>query len=92
MNIKVEIKKTFKGERPVKAFADVVIDGSMVIHGVAVIEKDGNKLVSMPYKKWKTGEGEQPQGTLSPYAPYRQLHGPHTTLSYSRSSSFLTNN
>ena len=58
MNIKVEIKKIFKGERPVKAFADVVIDGSMVSHGVAVIEKDSNKLVSMPYKKWKTGEGE----------------------------------
>lgn len=58
MNIKVEIKKTFNNERPVKAFGDVVIDGSMVIHGVAVIEKDGNKLVSMPYKKWKSSEGE----------------------------------
>ena len=58
MNIKVEIKKIFKGERSVKAFADVVIDGSMVIHGVAVIEKDGSKLVSMPFKKWNDKKGE----------------------------------
>lgn len=40
MNIKVEIKKILKGDKPTKAYANIVIDDAVVIHGVGVVENE----------------------------------------------------
>lgn len=40
MDYKVEIKKVLSGEKSTKAYADVVIDGAIVIHDIGVIETE----------------------------------------------------
>lgn len=59
MNIKVEIKKVIDDELPTKAFADVVIDDSVVIHGVRLIEKNGGRYIAMPTASWTNIQGEK---------------------------------
>ena len=59
MNIKAEIKQVLDGTRSTKAFADVIIDNAVVIHGVRLCEKDGSKYISMPYEKWTDKNGEE---------------------------------
>ncbi len=59
MNIKVEIKKVIDDELPTKAFADVVIDDSVVIHGVRLIEKNGGRYIAMPVERWTNIQGER---------------------------------
>lgn len=58
MTIKVDIKKIFdKAFLPMKSVADVLIDDSIVIHSVALMEKKGKKYVSMPrFKRVSNGE------------------------------------
>ena len=58
MEIKAEIKQVMDGSKLTKAYADVLIDNSIVIHGIRVVEKEGSKHISMPSEKWtdKTGE------------------------------------
>jgi stage V sporulation protein G len=52
MNIKVEIKKIFKGDRPTKAYANVVIDEGFVIHGVGICENEKGRYITMPQTSW----------------------------------------
>ena len=59
MNIKIEIKKIMKTDKPVKAYANIVIDDAVVIHGVAVVESEKGKYMSMPMTSWKTAKGEE---------------------------------
>ena len=58
MNIKVEIKKILKGDKPTKAYANIVIDDAVVIHGVGVVENEKGRYMSMPMTSWKTSNGE----------------------------------
>ena len=58
MNIKVEIKKILKGDKPTKAYANIVIDDAVVIHGVGVVENEKGRYMSMPMTSWKTAKGE----------------------------------
>ena len=59
MNIQVKIKKILKGNKPIKAYADVVIEDSFAIHGVGVIENEKGRYMSLPTRSWKTGNGEE---------------------------------
>ena len=59
MNIKVEIKKILKGDKPTKAYANIVIDDAVVIHGVGVVENEKGRHMSMPMTSWKTAKGEE---------------------------------
>lgn len=54
MNIKVEIKKILGTDKPVKAYANIVIDDAVVIHGVSVVENEKGRYMSMPMHTWKT--------------------------------------
>lgn len=58
MNIKVEIKKIIDTDKPVKAYANIVIDDAVVIHGVSVVENEKGRYMSMPMHSWKTKQGE----------------------------------
>lgn len=58
MNISVTIKQVFSTDKPTKAFADVVIDNSVIIHGVRLVQKNENKYITMPQTSWKTLDGE----------------------------------
>lgn len=59
MNVKIEIKKVLNGDKPTKAYANVVIDDGIVIHGVGVVETDKGRFMSMPTKTRKTEKGEE---------------------------------
>ena len=59
MNIKVEIKKILKGDKPTKAYANIVIDDAVVIHGVGVVENEKGRYMSMPMTSWKTSKGDE---------------------------------
>lgn len=59
MNVKIEIKKVLNGDKPIKAYANVVIDDGIVIHGVGVVETDKGRFMSMPTKTRKTANGEE---------------------------------
>ena len=63
MEIKAEIKR-FITNKPTKAFADVVIDDAFVVHGIGVIEKDGDMFISMPRNTWKNKLGEEKSGDV----------------------------
>ena len=58
MNIIVEIKKILGGDKPTKAYANIVIDDAVVIHGVGVVENEKGRYMSMPMTSWKTAKGE----------------------------------
>lgn len=56
MNIKTDIRLT-EGKTPVKAFAEIIIDNSVIIHRVRIIEKNGGRIyVSMPFIKINDGD------------------------------------
>lgn len=59
MVIKAIIKKKLDGNKPIKAYADVSIDDSIVIHGVAVVESEKGRYISMPFAKWTNKDGEE---------------------------------
>ena len=59
MNIRAENKQLLDGSKNTKAYADVVIDDAIVIHGVGAVIKDGKRYVSMPGKMWKNKDGEE---------------------------------
>lgn len=59
MDIRTEIKQVLDGTRNTKAFADVVIDNSVVIHGVRLCENDGSRYISMLFEKWTDKSGEE---------------------------------
>lgn len=61
MDYKVEIKKVLSGEKSTKAYADVVIDGAIVIHDIGVIETEKGRFAAMPRKKWTNRDGEERQ-------------------------------
>lgn len=58
MIIKAEITKRVNGDKPLKAFADVIINGAVVIHGIGVVEKEAGRYITMPRSQWKNKEGE----------------------------------
>lgn len=60
MTIKVTITHLVKdANRPVKAFADVLIDNSVVIHSVGIIENEVGRHISMPHSTWTNKDGEK---------------------------------
>ena len=59
MNIKVEIKKILEGDKPTKAYANIVIDDAVVICGVRIVENENGRHMSMPMTSWKTAKGEE---------------------------------
>lgn len=59
MNIKVKIKKILKSDKPTKAYANIVIDDAVVIHGVGVVENEKGRYMSMPMTSWKTAKDEE---------------------------------
>ena len=61
MNLKVKIKTILDGEKPVKAFASVVIDDAVVIHDIAIIETEKGRHISMPRSQWKNKDCEERQ-------------------------------
>lgn len=56
MKIDAKITKTLSTGN-VKAIADVVLDDSIAIHGVKLIDSKGGKFVSMPSDKWQDKDG-----------------------------------
>ena len=59
MEIKVRIKQIANDNGFTKAFADMVIDDSVIVHGVRLYEKDGRRNVSMPFRSWTDRNGEK---------------------------------
>lgn len=55
MNIKTDMKLT-EGKNPVKAFAEVILDNSVVIHRVRIIDKGRGPYVSLPFFKMSDGK------------------------------------
>ena len=58
MNLKVNIKKIFSEEAFTKAVADVVIDNSVVIHGVKIRSNNKGLYVAMPNRRYKNKDGK----------------------------------
>ena len=58
MNIKVEIKKILEGDKPTKAYANIVIDDAVVICGVRIVENENGRHMSMPMTSFTTKQGE----------------------------------
>jgi stage V sporulation protein G len=57
MNLKIEIKKILKGDKPTKAYANIVFDNGFVIHGVGVCQNEKGRYVTFPMTSWqKDGE------------------------------------
>ena len=60
MTLKATIKHLVKdADKPIKAFADVVIDDSVVIHGIGVVENEKGRHISMPHSMWTNKDGEK---------------------------------
>lgn len=60
MTIKVEIKRLMNdATKKIRAFADVVIDDSIVIHSVSIVEGEKGLFVSMPRTTWTDKSGEK---------------------------------
>lgn len=64
MIIKAEIRKMFDGSKPLKAYADVIIDDSVVLHSIAVVENEKGRHITMPRAKWKNKDGEEKQSDI----------------------------
>lgn len=77
MNIKVEIKKILKGDKPTKAYANIVIDDAVVIHGVGVVENEKGRYMSMPMTSWKTAKGEEVTRPVSIILKYPLINDYH---------------
>lgn len=57
MNItSVRIRSTFTGQGRMKAVASIVVDGTIAIHDLKVIEGPDRLFVAMPSRKDETGE------------------------------------
>jgi len=57
MDIQVQRMYRFESDRPLKAFADIIIEDSLLIKGIKVLESSKGLFVSMPQeqakdKKW----------------------------------------
>ena len=59
MEIRAEIKQVLDGNKPTKAFADVVIDNSVVIHGVRLGENEKGRYIAMPRERWTGKDGQE---------------------------------
>ena len=64
MNIKVEIKKILEGDKPTKAYANIVIDDAVVICGVRIVENENGRHMSMPMTSFTTKQGENVTRTV----------------------------
>ena len=53
MNLKIEIKKILKGDKPTKAYANIVFDNGFVIHGVGICQNEKGRYVTFPMTTWK---------------------------------------
>jgi len=51
MNISVKIVKTITGDSPVKAIANMNIEGCFVVHGLKVVESEKGTFIAMPSRK-----------------------------------------
>jgi len=57
MDIQVQRMYRFESDRPLKAFADIIIEDSLLIKGIKVLESSKGLFVTMPQeqakdKKW----------------------------------------
>ena len=59
MKLEAKIKQVLNTEKAIKAFADVIIDDSVVIHDVGVGENEKGRFITMPRKKWTNKLGEE---------------------------------
>lgn len=60
MKFTVEIKRLLKDARKAtKAFCDVVIDDSIVIHDISVVDGKNGLFVAMPRSSWTNKQGEE---------------------------------
>lgn len=59
MEIRAEIKQVLDGNKPTKAFADVVIDNLVVIHGVRLGENEKGRYIAMPRERWTGKDGQE---------------------------------
>ncbi len=51
----VKIFKT-KRQGPVLAYANVILDNKFIIRGIALIERENGRFISMPARRLRTGE------------------------------------
>ena len=58
MNVKIEITKILRGDKPTKAFANIVFDNGFVVHGVGICQNDKGRFVTFPQTSWKK-DGEE---------------------------------
>ena len=58
MNVKIEITKILKGNKPTKAFANIVFDNGFVVHGVGICQNEKGRFVTFPQTSWKK-DGEE---------------------------------
>ena len=58
MNVKIEITKILKGDKPTKAFANIVFDNGFVVHGVGICQNEKGRYVTFPMTTWKK-DGEE---------------------------------
>ena len=60
MKLSAKIRKTFEGETNLRAFADLIVDGGLVVKGVKVMQnKEGGLFVAMPSEKVPGVEGQE---------------------------------
>jgi DNA-binding cell septation regulator SpoVG len=58
MKIEVLEIRLLNGDRPLRAFADIRLDGSIVIREFRVIKENGKRLqVASPQLSWKASDG-----------------------------------
>lgn len=53
MNLQIKIKKIIKGDKPIKAYADIVFDNGFVVHGVGICQNEKGRYVTFPQNSWK---------------------------------------
>ena len=53
MKLKIEIKKILKGDKPTKAYANIVFDNGFVVHGVGICQNEKGRFVTFPQISWK---------------------------------------
>ena len=51
MNIQVQRMYRFESDRPLKAFADIIIDDCLLIKGVKVLDSNKGLFISMPQEQ-----------------------------------------
>ena len=54
LDIQVRIDRLLLSDSTTKAFASVTLCGAFAVHDIRISEKDGNIMVNMPFRSFKT--------------------------------------